>query len=88
MYTMTKEDATKIITDLKDTPILHTWEDINKALHMAISALSEPKIGKWVHHDGGYSDHYECTACGTPIVLTERWKFCPNCGADMRDEEE
>lgn len=45
---------------------------------------AEPKIGEWVHHDGGYSDHYECTACGTPIVLTERWKFCPNCGAKMR----
>ena len=44
--------------------------------------------GRWIHHKGGYSDHYECTACGKPIVLTAKWDFCPNCGADMRGEHE
>ena len=46
------------------------------------------KRGRWIHHKGGYSDHYECTACGKPIVLTAKWDFCPNCGADMRGEHE
>ena len=41
--------------------------------------------GEWIHHKGGYSDHYECTVCKKAIVLTERWNFCPNCGADMRE---
>jgi rubrerythrin len=41
------------------------------------------KHGRWIHHKGGYSDHYECTACGKPIVLTAKWDFCPNCGAKM-----
>ena len=39
--------------------------------------------GRWIHYKGGYSDHYECTACGKPIVLTAKWDFCPNCGARM-----
>ena len=39
--------------------------------------------GRWIHHKWGYSDHYECTACGKPIVLTAKWDFCPNCGAQM-----
>lgn len=44
----------------------------------------ESKKGQWIHHTGGFADHYECTACGNPIILTEMWDFCPNCGADMR----
>lgn len=44
MYTMTKEDAIKILADLIDNPFLHTWEEQNKALHMAISALSSDKV--------------------------------------------
>ena len=42
--------------------------------------------GEWVHFDGGFSDHYYCTACHKDIVLTGNWRFCPNCGADMRKE--
>lgn len=44
--------------------------------------------GEWVHFDGGFSDHYYCTACHKDIVLTGNWRFCPNCGADMRKELE
>ena len=41
MYTMTREDAIHILTDLIDNPFLHTWEEQSKALHMAIEALSK-----------------------------------------------
>lgn len=54
-----------------------------------VHGLSEPvRHGRWVHHNGGYSDHFECTACGEDIVLTGKWRFCPNCGADMREVSE
>lgn len=39
--------------------------------------------GRWVHHNGGFSDHYDCTACGKAIVLTSMWAYCPLCGAKM-----
>ena len=39
---MTREEAIQILADLIDNPFLHTWEEQNKALHMAIEALSEP----------------------------------------------
>ena len=47
------------------------------------------KHGRWIHHKGGYSDHYECTVCGKSIVLTAKWDFCPMCGArmDLKDGE-
>ena len=39
---MEREEAIQILADLIDSPFLHTWEKQNKALHMAIEALSEP----------------------------------------------
>lgn len=48
----------------------------------------EVRHGRWVHHNGGYSDHFDCTVCGEDIVLTGKWKFCPNCGSDMREVSE
>lgn len=43
--------------------------------------------GIWVHHKGGFSDHYDCTVCGKDIVLTKKWMYCPNCGARMDGEK-
>ena len=37
---MTREEAIQILADLIDSPFLYTWEKQNKALHMAIEALS------------------------------------------------
>jgi len=37
---MEREEAIQILADLIDSPFLHTWEKQNKALHMAIEALS------------------------------------------------
>lgn len=83
---------------------LQTWKNvavseglpINERFAVAMIAqvnlmptIEERKKGKWIHHDGGYSDHYECTACGRDTVLTEgKWRYCPNCGADMRGGQE
>lgn len=54
---------------------------------------ARPK-GKWIDHsdeyDGGY---YECSVCGEPWVFIEgtpkenNANFCPNCGAEMREDE-
>lgn len=50
----------------------------------------ERKKGKWKRKivDSGYNADWVCSECG------DRWKydfinfnFCPNCGADMRGEE-
>lgn len=71
----------------------HTTDTQHTALREALGRVETvdavPVVhGRWIHHKGGYSDHYECTACGKPIVLTAKWDFCPNCGADMRGEHE
>ena len=59
------------------------------------SAQPERKKGKWIwwyeeavtKHATEYTPHCKCSECGrecAPSVATSS-NFCPNCGADMRD---
>lgn len=51
--------------------------------------------GEWLKHNTGHSIYYDCSLCGCVAPCTETadkilWKmanYCPNCGADMRNEE-
>ena len=89
---MTREEAIQILADLIDSPFLHTWEKQNKALHMAIEALSAERTGEWI--DKG--EYAECSMCGAhsgtqfdgvePIPL--KTNFCPNCGAKMKGADD
>ena len=50
--------------------------------------------GKWIDRDDDYYgwNMWACSVCGEEFVLTEgtpdmnEYHFCPNCGADMREE--
>ena len=69
-----------------------------KAVDMAIEALSQPERpkGRWVRTDasGDFDPHYAyCNQCKYAVeAVGWPWKYkthyCPNCGADMRGEEE
>lgn len=52
----------------------------------------ETRKGKWID-DGLYSDNFphhawHCSECGEDVIEidTPWFKFCPNCGADMRGD--
>ena len=40
--------------------------------------------GKWIDHQEGRWIYAKCSECGT--VHDVKSNFCPNCGADMREE--
>lgn len=45
--------------------------------------------GKWVNYGDEYRPDIKCCVCGQrkPILLGNfNFNFCPNCGADMREE--
>ena len=63
-----------------------------------IKALEqEPRKGHWIKHNTPSNTYYyDCSLCGCAAPCTETadaylWKlsnFCPDCGADMRGEED
>lgn len=48
-------------------------------------AIKEPKTGHWIDINGIYA---ECSNCNEEIYITGDFKYCPNCGANMRGDTE
>jgi uncharacterized paraquat-inducible protein A len=57
-----------------------------------LKRLEERKVGKWIYHEKsistGFKNMRECSCCHCYF----RWEmprnsYCPNCGAEMEDEE-
>ena len=46
--------------------------------------------GRWESHGEGFKWVYICSACGfvDGHPMNDRMNYCPNCGADMREEQE
>lgn len=61
-----------------------------EALRMAIEALSADRYGEWIEDKTG-NGFWICSSCGFVSEASGAWllyKYCPNCGANMRKEED
>ena len=75
------------------------WQDALDRAEGAIfnlpSAQPERKKGKWIEEDDGWDGVYwRCSECDGAFCLVDgtpkenEYNFCPNCGADMRGEDD
>ena len=84
---MTREEAIVAVKEVAGMSL--PWNDRHyEALQMAIKALEEPKRkkGKWIN---GVCDQCGSHAPYWAMATTYyRSSFCPNCGADMRGEQD
>ena len=101
---MTIETAQKIVKGITDkiecnTADIDDWaefwgftrEEYEEFLDMAVKALDERPKGKWItdgyfYYSGVPLDYYKCTCCND--LFKQRFKFCPNCGAEMEGEND
>ena len=61
------------------------WRDEKILEAIAELPPAEPKRGKWV--DDGDPLMLTCGNCGYAVMRYNNTPFCPNCGADMREDE-
>jgi len=66
--------------------------DAMNTLRNVPSAQPKRKKGKWIMcRSRSYATKYRCNKCGQEtddtIMGKPRWNYCPNCGADMREEQ-
>lgn len=70
-----------------------------RAIKAIPSAQPERKKGRWIYgeHDIAMCDGYRCDKCGFFVPWDYKFKFidfindyhfCPNCGSDMRGEDD
>lgn len=60
-----------------------------KARQLILDAptIEERKSGKWIDNSDGIEGAWNyCSVCGEQAI--DLYDFCPNCGADMRGEQE
>lgn len=91
---MTGEEAIEWLIQIKDKYIHDGDEQFDakrkEALGMAIEALkSDRPKGEWINRSLNILypafERYTCSVCGEHSYS---YDFCPNCGADMRGEQD
>ena len=89
---ISKEEAIEILNNEKPScgeKVTYSEGEVCEAYDMAIEALSHPERpkGRWeeIRNAYGEIEGWICT-CGREVKCKDN--FCPNCGADMRGEEE
>ena len=87
-YTLYGEDVTeKWVTATQNASALE--KAYRKGYHDALQrqAESEPKTGHWIREESlDGSIRYMCDNC-KEYECVDYYNFCPNCGADMRGED-
>ena len=83
----------EIIFNEEDVGIIGSKEAIDIIQNMPSADVAEVKHGEWIEEPSVFPNHpfVRCSECGEEALLDEygvaKSNFCPNCGADMRGEE-
>lgn len=87
-------DADRLITDRMKEHYYHLPNgDIAIPIidiEHAPTIVPERKRGRWRRKlvDSGFNADWYCSECGWKTILEEHgYNYCPNCGADMRGEQ-
>ena len=83
---MTVEKAIEILSDVGD--ISRCCAEDAEALDMAIKALEQQPTRPTARWERFKDDYNNCSKCGGLVKFYHKYKYCPECGAKMQEEEE
>ena len=67
------------------------WTWAGKAAFDAIkalpSALPERKAGRWIETKHDLYDYFICSECRSGFTDGFQFRYCPNCGAKMEEDD-
>ena len=69
-----------------DKVMNHAFEIAASYVYNLSAAQPERKRGKWI--DDGDPFMWECGCCGYRVKRYNNTRYCPNCGAEMREVSE
>lgn len=64
---------------------LHRCIDAGMILELPQADVVEAKRGIWFPRNSGFQKWFRCSECAYRLYELKGTKFCPNCGADMRE---
>ena len=80
-----REDA---INTVRNTFTGMTADTLELRINGIPSADVAPvRHGRWIFPRTEFSAYCNCSLCGLEVVSYDAWKYCPNCGAKMYEEE-
>ena len=90
---ISREAAIEAMYELcnKDQRQIFTREQLLALDDVPAADVREVKRGHWIGLDEFPHEDWECDVCGSQAFGNDRipqeFHFCPNCGADMREEQ-
>lgn len=92
---ISRDKALKVIDALDDISDawgcaipMHTIKE--KIKEIPAADVRHAVHGKWLDRSSGWTFNSECNKCGFIVheQFIKTYKYCPNCGADMRGEKD
>ena len=91
IYKQDAKDAVDIALDTIDHVPEWVYDILLNSLDKVQSAQPERKKGYWIKKEPTIKElhgcYYECSKCHKFSLPFQKLNFCPNCGADMRGEQ-
>lgn len=88
-----KNSKGKMVYDIGDVPCraCRVGDMLDDVADFPAADVIERKHGKWKRRivDNGFNADWKCSECGYKVMSDFfDFNFCPNCGADMRGEDD
>lgn len=63
------------------------WDELTDAIMSVPSVQPEQKAGRWIETKHDLYDYFICSECCAGFTDGFQFRYCPNCGAKMEEDD-